>query len=183
MIPCMAFERIPQVLEALEEALCRAHGDMTTACRTLGIPIQAVHLWKLADPEVSTRLREAQMLGWATLESAAYRRAVEGISQPVFYKDEIVGYKTEYSDTLLARMLQARVPGYGDAADRSTSLTVNVAIMPRASSYEEWVTQRELALEASELKQVTDAREEKPSMEVIRERVRAINTRPLPDVL
>jgi hypothetical protein len=101
--------------------------------------------WRDADPEAAAGLREAQLYGWATLESAAYERAVKGVERGVWYKGECVGHERDYSDGLLAQMLKARVPGYGETSGHS-GMTVNVAIMPRAESYAEWIVQREQAL-------------------------------------
>jgi hypothetical protein len=45
-----------------------------------------------------------------TLEDEAVRRAHEGLRKPVWYKGKIVGYETEYSDTLLLAVLKANNP-------------------------------------------------------------------------
>lgn len=146
------FQRIPAMLEALEEALCKSHGDMTSACRMLNTSPRNVAQWRQADPEVDARLREAQMIGWASLENAAYERAVVGVDVPIYQKGELVGYRKEYSDGLLAQMLKARVPGYGGEEAAARALTVNVNLMPRASSYEEWVGHREHVLNSEKAK-------------------------------
>jgi len=145
----MTFERTPEMLEALEEAICQAHGDLNTACRALRTSPRYVHMWILAEPEVATRVRQAQMIGWAGLESAAYQRAVLGVEEDVYYQGDVVGQVTKYSDSLLSKMLVARVPGYGEQQHLHTHM-VNVNVMPRASSYEEWRDQREKELAPQE---------------------------------
>src|SRR5262245_41599223 len=135
-MPFTAFMRTDQCLEALEEALIMHQGDMKAACRFLGCGIRDVTHWQQADPEAAKRIREAQQLGWATLESVAWDRAVNGVEQPIYHNGFLVGHKREYSDSLLGKMLAARVPGYGDKAPLGSNLTVNVAVMPRASTYE-----------------------------------------------
>jgi hypothetical protein len=141
----MALERTPEALAALEDALIDAHGSISAAARIVGCKAAHIHMWMQADPSIYDKLRAAQMIGHARLEDVAISRATEGVEEAVYHKGEIVGWKTNYSDGLLQTLLKARVEGYGDTAHH-TSLSVNVAIMPRANSYEEWVVQREQAL-------------------------------------
>jgi hypothetical protein len=171
----MTLPRTPEALDALEEAICKNNGDLNSAARSLAVDPRHVHMWSQADPEVATRIRQAQMIGWAGLESAAYQRAVVGVEVPVYQKGEIVGYKTEYSDGLLSQMLKARVPGYSEATTHTHQHMVNVNLMPRASSYEEWQAQRESALAPAiehqpPLKQVGPR--PSASIETIKQRVR-----------
>lgn len=51
------------------------------------------------------------------LEDEAFKRAVHGELDPVFYKGKIVGYRTVKSDTMLTVLLKARKPEV--FADRS----------------------------------------------------------------
>jgi len=141
----MTLPRCPETVEALVEALCKSHGDLTSACRECGVSLRAVVAWLANDTEAAAAVKEAQMIGWASLEHAAYQRAVHGVEKPVWFKGEQVGTETHYSDGLLAKMLDARVPGYGENPV-SGGMTINVAVMPRAETYEEWLGQREAAL-------------------------------------
>jgi hypothetical protein len=133
------------MLAHLVKAVCENHGDLLSACGDLQVSYRHVCLWLQADPEAAGEVKNAQMMGWASLENAAYRRGVHGVEKGVYFKGEKVDSETQYSDTLLSQMLKARVPGYGDVPVQS-GMTVNVAIMPRAETYEEWVQQRETAL-------------------------------------
>jgi hypothetical protein len=138
--------RTPDALEALEQAICECHGDLLAACRTLGANFREACLWREADPEVAQRIHAAQLIGWATLENAAYQRAVHGTDRNVYYQGEVVGTEKVFSDSLLTQMLKARVPAYGEEAAAKSPVTVNVAVMPRAASYEDWVVQRQRML-------------------------------------
>ena len=60
--------------------------------------------------QVYARFRQAEMQAARTLEDEAVRRAHEGLRKPVWYKGKIVGYETEYSDTLLLAVLKANNP-------------------------------------------------------------------------
>lgn len=144
----MVFLRTPACLALLEEALATHCGDMKTACKSVNASPRDVYMWCSADAEVAGRIRAAQQMGWAGLESAAYERAVNGVEKAVYYKGEVVGFETEYSDSLLSLMLKSRVPEYGGEERRGSGVTVNVAVMPRASSYEEWSIQRDKELRA-----------------------------------
>src|SRR5579871_5668868 len=55
-------------------------------------------------------IRQAEMQAARTLEDVAVRRAHEGLRKPVWFKGKIVGYETEYSDTLLLAVLKANNP-------------------------------------------------------------------------
>jgi hypothetical protein len=138
--------RTPDALEALEQALCECHGDLLAACQAIGANFREACLWRDADPEVAERMRVAQVMGWATLENAAYKRAVHGVDKNVYYQGEVVGTEKVYSDGLLTQMMKARLPAYGEDAAARNPVTVNVAVMPRANSYEDWVMQRERML-------------------------------------
>jgi len=137
----MALPRTEAALEAIERAVCEANGDLRKAAAVLQINLYELHQWLHADPEAANRVKQAQLVGWSALETEAYRRAVEGHNEPVYFKGRIVGYRKVYSDGLLQTMLKARVPGYA-AEDAGHGVTVNVNLMPRATSYEEWLEQK-----------------------------------------
>jgi hypothetical protein len=138
-------QRSPETLSALEEAICSNAGDLTRACHSLGINPRELHQWTLADPSIQAAIKTAQMIGWASLESEAYRRAVLGVEEDVYYQGEVVGKKQVYSDGLLATLLKARVPGFAPE-EQKAGVTVNVNLMPRASTYEEWLDHKQEAL-------------------------------------
>jgi hypothetical protein len=139
------------MLEMLEKALVEYHGDMLRACAECGTTPLYVRQWADAHEETAAKLHLAQLAGWAMLESVAYQRAVNGVEKAVWYQGEKVGTEIEYSDRLLSEMLKARVPGYGDQPVNH-AMTINVAIMPRAETYQEWLEQRDTALSPEPLK-------------------------------
>ncbi|MEE8632239.1 MAG: hypothetical protein V3T10_02905, partial [Candidatus Bathyarchaeia archaeon] len=53
------------------------------------------------DKEFSTRWDDAIEVAGDMVEEEAMRRAIEGVLEPVYYRGEICGYKTNYSDQLL----------------------------------------------------------------------------------
>jgi hypothetical protein len=147
-------------LSRLEEAVIHLRGDLHKAARSLGLDLRGINALITRDESVRTRIATAQQIGWASLEGEAYRRAVEGVEVPIYQQGELVGHRTEYSDSLLSLMLKARVPGYKPDTDHTSALTVNVAVMPRASSYEEWQVHREQELTKRELTRITHEAED-----------------------
>jgi hypothetical protein len=74
--------------------------------------INRVRLYEMraADPEFAEAWAKALDAGTDVLEAEAIRRAVEGVDEPVFQGGELVGHVRKYSDTLLARLLDAHKP-------------------------------------------------------------------------
>lgn len=66
--------------------------------------------WMREDESYKERFREAEVTAARTLEDEAVRRAHEGLRKAVRYKGRIVGYETEYSDTLLLALLKGNNP-------------------------------------------------------------------------
>jgi transposase-like protein len=92
-------------LEAFE-----AEGTVRYACKVAGVGRSTVYEWRQKD--------EAFALAWADIEEAtteamereAYRRAVEGVTEPLVSAGKRVCDTTKFSDTLLIFMLKARRP-------------------------------------------------------------------------
>lgn len=68
------------------------------------------HYQWLEVPAYAAAFRQAEQRASRTLEDEAVRRASEGLRKPVWYKGKVVGYETEYSDTLLITLLKANNP-------------------------------------------------------------------------
>lgn len=144
----MPMPRTPEALEALEQAVITAHGDIITAARNLQVSPIDVQQWMASDPEVHQTLENARRLGWAALESEAIRRAT-GYEEEVWYQGVMVGTTTKYSDSLLQTLLKARVSGHKEDSSAMRAM-VQVNIMPRADNYEEWIAQRQVELNRHE---------------------------------
>lgn len=148
--------RTEQTLMALERELSTNLGDELEACRYVGVSMQFVSQWRKDDKEVDARLNEAARVGTLGLYSAAVSRAVHGVEKGIYYKGVKVDTEQQYSDTLLAKLLEAKLPEFrkgSDANAQQTNVQVNVALMPRAGNYDEW-----LAMKAGTLKHLEDQR-------------------------
>lgn len=87
------------------------------ALQQAGIPsLRVIEQWVQNDPEFKWRYAEAQALLADQMEAAAFKRGVQGVDKPVYWQGMEVGQIKEYSDTLLVKLLQAKLPEqYGTA--------------------------------------------------------------------
>lgn len=85
-------------------------GNITKAAESTGIARQTHYDWLRDDPEYPTLFKEADEQAGDRLEQEARRRAVEGVSEPVFYQGKQCGTIQRYSDTLLMFLLKGVRP-------------------------------------------------------------------------
>lgn len=138
--------RTELTLSLLVEHLQTNCGDILAACRSVGVSLLFVNQWRKDDEKVDEKLTEAERVGTQGLVSAAIQRAVRGVDEDVYYKGEVVGQKTNYSDSLLTTLLKAKVAEFAKDSDGpGGGVVVNIAnIMPRADSYEHWLEMKKV---------------------------------------
>lgn len=137
--------RTQALLDRLVEELTHNCGDSLAAARTCGVSLQFVRAWAKDDKITAEALHEATLVGTQGLVSAAIERGVNGYKKDVYYKGNVVGQETIYSDTLLVTLLKAKVDDFKPGNENTPQITVNVAnIMPRANTYEEWLSMRDV---------------------------------------
>lgn len=78
------------------------------ACKKSGLNRSLSEALRIRVPEFARMWKEAYEDTTDEIEEAAYTRAVNGVKRDVYYKGEVVGEETVYSDALLSMMLQAR---------------------------------------------------------------------------
>ncbi len=78
------------------------------------------------------------------LEEEAIRRAIEGVLEPVYYKGEVTGYKTNHSDTLLMFILRGLKPGVYRENQRGgdTNINFGIAVLPMTAQNDDQWEQR-----------------------------------------
>lgn len=86
------------------------NGNVGQAADLIGCGRQTVYDWRNADPEFKKKWEEAIERAVDRLEQEAWRRAVEGVDEPVYYQGEAVDFKKTYSDKLMELMLKAHRP-------------------------------------------------------------------------
>jgi hypothetical protein len=140
--------RTQQKLDALIAELTANCGDMYEACKSTGMSLQFVSQWRKDDSKTDAEIREAINLGTMRIESAAIKRAVEGVEEDIYYQGDIVGSKTVYSDGLHALLLKGRMAEvYGKDAGNSNTFNgpTQINVMPRAEDYSQWLEMKRLA--------------------------------------
>lgn len=141
--------RTDAVLKEICDSLRMTCGDFHGSCRRAGVSVDFVTKWIKDDQEAAREIEEAQRVGYMGLESAALQRGVHGIDKAVYYKGEVVGYEKQYSDSLLVKMMEARIPAYkkGEAANNNTfNGPTQINIMPRAENFEQWLEMKKSTL-------------------------------------
>ena len=92
-----------------------ARGNVSDAAAAAGVPRQTVYDWRAADPAFAAAWDAALDQAADTMEREAFRRAVEGVEEPVYGRvakdsDGEIGRITKYSDTLLIFLLKGARP-------------------------------------------------------------------------
>lgn len=142
--------------EKLQELCERLHyncGDIHEAARYCLVSPAFVMSWIKDDKTAASKIEEARRVGYAGLESEAIRRAVHGIEKSVYYKGVVVGTEQVYSDGLLTKLMEARLPEYNKKEGGGNNFLgpTQINIMPRANTYEEWLQMKDATLARREL--------------------------------
>ncbi len=91
-------------------AALSAAPNVSAACKSAGIARQTAYEAREKDPEFARLWDDALAVGVDDLAGECYRRARHGVARPVFYRDQVVGHVTEYSDTLAIFLLKSHRP-------------------------------------------------------------------------
>ena len=87
-----------------------ATGSVSRAASATGMPRNALHELRVADPAFAKAWDEALDGAMDAIEEEARRRAIEGTEEPVFYQGKQIGLVRKYSDALLMFLLRAHRP-------------------------------------------------------------------------
>jgi hypothetical protein len=80
------------------------------SCDAAGMPRSSAYTWRDSDPVFAAEWDAAVDAGTDRLEDEAWRRAHDGVDEPVFQGGKEVGAVRRYSDNILLRLLSARRP-------------------------------------------------------------------------
>lgn len=115
-------------LEAFLEALSEL-GNVSRACERSGVSRSAVYDRRRKSEDFANAWDRAEEEGTEVLEQEAFRRALEGVPKPVYYKGIEVGAVQQYSDRLLIELLRARKPEkYRERFRVDANLTGNIGV-------------------------------------------------------
>jgi hypothetical protein len=87
-----------------------ATGSVSKACEMIGMCRQRLYEVKAIDEAFSKEWDSAIEQGTDALEDEAWRRAVEGVDDPVYFMGTRVDTVRKYSDGLLTLLLKSRRP-------------------------------------------------------------------------
>jgi len=96
-------------------------GNVTAAAQKAGVTRDAIYKAARRSPRFKRAMDDALEASKDVIDLEIYRRAVEGVEKPRYYKGQICGMVREYSDRLLTLMAKARDPRYRDPAKAETS--------------------------------------------------------------
>lgn len=131
----MPRRRLPHAKKAAFLAAYAETATVKYAAEAAQIDRKTHYRWLASDPEYAEALREAAEEAVERLEREALRRALEGTQKAVYHNGKVVGYVTEYSDTLLIFLLKGARPQkyrdnaqltYNDNRDQDHSQVLNV---------------------------------------------------------
>jgi hypothetical protein len=99
------------------KALARV-GTVTKACRYAKVNPTTAFRMRQADPRFDQAWIEAERRFTDRAERELFRRAIDGVEEPIYQGGKLVGTKLVYSDSLLLAVVKARKPDL--YRDRST---------------------------------------------------------------
>jgi hypothetical protein len=99
----------PEIKALILDGL-RLSMSISKAAERAGVSRATAFKWRSEDPAFATAWVDAVEDGVDRLEDEAIRRAHDGTTRPVFFKDTQVGEIREYSDTLMTLVLRGKRP-------------------------------------------------------------------------
>lgn len=116
----------PQFIEAFCAVLAET-GIVQRALDALKVSRSEAHAMRTADPGFKTLWDAAMEVATTRFEDEVKRRAFEGVDKPVYQQGIRVGTVREYSDSLAATVLKARIPAYRDKQELKVEGTLSIA--------------------------------------------------------
>jgi len=178
--------RTDDKLKEICEHLRSTYGDFHKSCRKAGLSTAFVSTWIKDDPVAATEIEEARNLGFMGLESVAITRATKGTAKGIYYKGDKVDTEYVPSDTLLSKLMDARIPAYKKEtqANQTFSGPTQINIMPRAENFEQWLEMKKATLDARAAEKARGQVENSPGVPKLHhllqgEYVEVIEERPL----
>lgn len=120
-----------------------ATGLKRRSAHLTGVSYQVVQNLRAKDDEFALKCEEALEDYRESLEAEAYRRAVEGVKEPIIggrNKDKIVVEVSRYSDRLMEKLLNANIPDkYRNNVQVDANISSGVLVVPsKGMTITEW---------------------------------------------
>lgn len=134
------------------------HANVMMAARAAGVHRTTVYTWLEKDEAFSLAYHQAKEDAKDVLRAEIYRRAHDGVEEPVYQSGVLAGTVKKYSDTLLIFHSKALMPEYrekssveltgkdGGPLESRTTLTIDLTKL-RDASPEQLAALRALAIE------------------------------------
>jgi hypothetical protein len=103
-------------------------GNVADSLRRAGIVQRTAYKWRKTDVEFRALWEEAIDIAADGLVDEARRRAVDGVTEPIFQQGRRVGEIKRYSDRMLEILLKGHRPQYRE--NQTTAVQVNVGQLP-----------------------------------------------------
>lgn len=111
-------------------AALAAVGNVSEAAKAAGVSRAFVYTERKADPAFAALWDDALDGAADVMEREAFRRAVEGVDEPVFQQGQEIGTIRKYSDTLLIFLLKGARPNkYRERQDVTQSGAVTIKVV------------------------------------------------------
>lgn len=108
-------------------------GCVRDACRVTGISSTSAYNHRQRDAEFDERWQRALRRAKTPLGEVAWKRAVEGEKQDVWYHGKIVGQRVKHANDVLRLLIQRDTNGAGrDAAGRFAPANIGAGTVPEA---------------------------------------------------
>lgn len=91
-------------------AALAAGNTVKHSCEQIGIVPPVAYNHRRNDPIFAAEWEDAYELGTQAMEQEAFRRAVEGVAEPVVSAGKLITYVQKHSDQILMFILKARRP-------------------------------------------------------------------------
>ena len=107
-------------------------GVMYRACHAHGVSYTQFAKIRKEYPEIEELVELAREFYREKISHVIHDRAVDGWSEPVFFKGEIIGHVQKFSDRLLELQAKRHCPEYRDRSQVDHSVTGGVLMIPAA---------------------------------------------------
>lgn len=97
-------------------------GIISESCRRAGMHRNSVTVKRKNHPYFDELCKVAMDVHNGVIKNEVRRRAIDGVQKPVFQQGKLVGYVTEYSDSLLLALAKSYMPEFRDRHDFTLEL-------------------------------------------------------------
>jgi len=117
----------------------RRLGLLHTSAAVVDVVPETIRRHRKDDSTFAADYDEALQDFRETLESEAYRRAVHGLKEEIYYQGGVVGTKLNYSDRMLELLLKRHIPEFRDKHQVDMNISGGVLVVPgNEETAEEW---------------------------------------------